>query len=65
MFEQILARAQALAEARRKAQRERLASEVPPPPGVTITPTDEGIVLSGKRLRRRLVTDAKLRSFGR
>lgn len=64
MFEQLLAKTEVAAEARRIAQIDRLASVVPPP-GVTVTQTDDGVVLSGRRLRRRLVTDAALRSFGR
>ena len=64
MFERILSKARSLAEARCKARIERLASEVPPP-GVAVTQTEEGVVLSGKRLRHRLVTDATLRSFGK
>lgn len=64
MFEQLLSKAQTVAAQCRSAQIERLADTIPPP-GITITRTDEGVVLSGKHLRRRLVTDATLRSFGR
>ena len=64
MFETLLNRAQDLAERGCAARIERLAGDMPPP-GVTITRTSDGIVLSGKRLRRRFVTDASLRSFGR
>jgi hypothetical protein len=42
----------------------RLA-QTPPPPGVTVEATDSGITLSGKHLRRRLLTDPDLRNFGR
>jgi phage terminase large subunit-like protein len=35
------------------------------PPGVTAEATDGGIVLSGKNLRRRILSDANLRNFGR
>ena len=64
MFEQFLDRVHARAEQRRVARTERLA-ETAPPPGITVTRTEEGIVLSGKRLRRRFITDVVLRSFGR
>jgi len=64
MFERIIGTAQAVATQTRKAQIERLV-QVTPLPGITITRTEEGVVLSGKRLRRRLITDPALRSFGR
>lgn len=64
MFEPLVSRAQAIVADRRAAQIDRLA-ETAPPPGVTVTRTEDGVVLSGKRLRHRLVTDAALRSFGK
>ncbi len=64
MFEHILEKAQARAEQLRSARIERLA-ETAAPPGITVNRTEDGIVLSGKRLRRRLITDVALRSFGR
>ncbi len=64
MFERIIGKAQAVATQKRNAQIERLV-QVTPLPGITITRTEEGVVLSGKRLRRRLITDPALRSFGR
>lgn len=64
MFERTIGTAQAIAAQKRTAQIERLV-QVTPPPGITITRTEEGVVLSGKRLRRRLITDPMLRSFGR
>ncbi len=64
MFERIIGKAQAIAAQKRNDQIERLV-QVTPPPGITITRTDDGVVLSGKRLRRRLITDPALRSFGR
>jgi hypothetical protein len=39
--------------------------ETPPPPGVTVDANNEGITLTGKNLRRRMLTDANLRNFGR
>lgn len=64
MFETLLNRAQDLAERGRAARIERLAGDMPPP-GITITRTSDGVILSGKRLRRRFVIDATVRSFGR
>lgn len=64
MFEHLLDRAQLRAQQHRSARIKRLA-ETAAPPGVTVTRTEDGIVLSGKRLRRRLITDAALRGFGR
>lgn len=64
MFERIIGKAQAVATQKRNAQIERLV-QVTPLPGITITRTEEGVVLSGKGLRRRLITDPALRSFGR
>lgn len=64
MFEQLLSKAQTVAAKRRTALIGRLANENPPP-GVTVTRSDDGVVLSGKNLRSRLITDATLRNFGR
>ena len=64
MFERIIRKAQAVATQKRNAQIERLV-QVTPLPGITIARSEEGVVLSGKRLRRRLITDPALRSFGR
>lgn len=64
MFERIIKKVQAEAARKRDAQIARLA-QVTPPPGITVARSEDGIVLSGKRLRRRLITDPVLRSFGR
>jgi len=64
MFERIIRKAQAIATQKRNAQIERLV-RVTPLPGITLTRSEEGVVLSGKRLRRRLITDPAVRSFGR
>jgi hypothetical protein len=42
----------------------RLA-QTPTPPGVTVEVNADGITLTGKRLRRRMLTDPNLRNFGR
>lgn len=58
------------AAASRKADRllvriiRRLASR-PVPPGVEIKALPDGVELSGKRLKRRMIDDAELRNFGR
>jgi hypothetical protein len=40
-------------------------AQTPTPSGVTVEPTDTGINLSGKGLRRRMLSDPSLRNFGR
>jgi hypothetical protein len=35
------------------------------PPGVRVEANDTGVVLTGKRLRRRIIDDPQLRNFGR
>jgi hypothetical protein len=35
------------------------------PPGVEVKALDEGVELSGKRLKRRMIDDPNLRNFGR
>jgi hypothetical protein len=47
-----------------KQQIDRLA-QTPIPPGVMIEATADGLTLSGKQLRRRMLTDPELRNFGR
>lgn len=42
----------------------RLAAH-PAPPGVEVKALDDGIELSGKRLKRRMIDDPDLRNFGR
>jgi hypothetical protein len=64
MLESLLIRAQLLAERARVRMIDRLAHETPPP-GVAVTRQDDGVMLSGQGLRRRRITDARLRSFGK
>jgi hypothetical protein len=45
-------------------QIDRLA-QTPTPPGVTAEAANDGVILSGKNLRRRMLTDPSLRNFGR
>jgi hypothetical protein len=47
-----------------KQQIDRLA-QTPTPPGVMVESADDGLTLSGKQLRRRMLTDPELRNFGR
>ena len=42
-----------------------LLSETPTPPGVKVETTDKAVLLSGRNLRRRMLTDPLLRNFGR
>jgi hypothetical protein len=39
-------------------------TRMPTPPGVSAEATDSSIVLTGRNLRRRLLTDPNLRNFG-
>lgn len=64
MLETLLTRAQLAAERARARVIDRLAQETPPP-GVAVTRRDDGVMLSGRGLRRRRVTDVRLRSFGK
>ena len=43
---------------------DRLA-QTPTPPGVTVEANPDGITLTGKSLRRRMLNDPSLRNFGR
>lgn len=58
------AKADALGEGRAADIRDRLLA-TDCPDGVSIEPTGEGVCLVGKGLRRRMLTDARLRNFGR
>ncbi len=40
-------------------------STTPTPQGVTAEPVEGGIALTGKALRRRMLSDPSLRNFGR
>ncbi len=37
----------------------------PVPPGVEVKALDDGVMLSGRGLKRRMIDDADLRDFGR
>jgi hypothetical protein len=64
MLEKLISAAEQRADLAVERQIDRLA-ETPAPPGVTVEPFDSGVRLTGKRLRRRLITDPSLRNFGR
>lgn len=64
MFERLADRMGRLAEARRLAAIERIAAR-DTPPGVNIEAGTEGVILSGRKLRRRMIDDAALRSIAR
>lgn len=58
------ARAQALSEARAARIRDQMMA-LDCPAGVRLEASGEGVCLIGKGLRRRMLTDPKLRNFGR
>ncbi|MBD8679837.1 hypothetical protein [Sphingomonas sp. CFBP 13720] len=53
----------ALGEARARDAVERVAAEVAAVPGVTVEIVADGVVLSGRGLARRAVSDARLRDL--
>jgi hypothetical protein len=62
MMEQLLKRGQAIAQARVEAAVDARLTR-PLPPGISAERIDTGIMLSGRGLRRRFVTDAAVRAF--
>lgn len=40
-------------------------SETPAPAGVHVEAMEDGVLLSGRRLRRRMLDDPQLRNFGK
>ena len=64
MLENLAAAGENAAEKAVGRQIEKLAA-ISPPPGVNIAPSPQGVVLSGKRLRHRYITDPNLRNFAR
>jgi hypothetical protein len=61
-LDRLSARGTAIGKAASAALRDRLLQQFDPPPGITATPIDDAILLSGKRLRRRWITDSKIRN---
>lgn len=64
MLEKLTTRATALGEQAARRVIDRLA-KCPTPPGVAVEPGTDGVVLSGRGLRRRMIDDPRLRNFGR
>jgi hypothetical protein len=64
-LERLSARAGAIASRAADVARDRILSDATVPPGATAERIDEAIVLSGKRLRSRMIWDPSLRNFGR
>ena len=64
MFEKLGTVAKRDGDAAVQRQIDRLAKAATPP-GVRIEGSDTGIILIGKRLRRRMIDDPQLRNFGR
>jgi hypothetical protein len=64
-FERLAKQADAIAIRAADDARDRLLAAATVPPGVTARSMEGGIVLSGKRLRRRMIADPNVRNFGR
>jgi hypothetical protein len=64
MLEKLTLSAERQASDASARQLDRLA-QTTPPPGITVEATDDGVILSGTRLRRRMLSDPSLRNFGR
>lgn len=64
MFAALFKRVEAVAARRRRAVIARLMQS-PLPPGVSASQGGDGVVLSGRKLRHRFITDVRLRSFGK
>lgn len=62
MLGALAARGRALGEELRRRAIARLVARFMPP-GIRIEASEHGIVLSGKKLRRRFVTDARVREL--
>lgn len=65
MFERLLARAQSVAQAAVPVVISRLASEAMLPRDVRVETDENGLTLSGRNLRRRMLDDPRLRGIGR
>jgi hypothetical protein len=65
MFETIMARAARRAETHARARRRNLADRLAAdlPRGLVAEPTDEGVLLSGRRVRSRVALDPAIRGI--
>lgn len=64
MIEKLTQAAEERAAAAVAKQISRIA-QTPTPPGVSVEANADGVILLGKNLRRRMLTNANLRNFGR
>ena len=64
MLERLTARAETRAEEKRRAAIARLAAQ-PLPPGVTAEANEQGLILSGRGLKLRLIRDPMMQRFWR
>jgi hypothetical protein len=64
-LERLTARAEVIAANAAVQARDRLLATAELPAGVTAESMSEGVVLSGKHLRRRMIADPNIRNFGR
>ena len=64
-LEALISRAQLLGDDAVRKARDEILNRNDPPPGVRVEAIDGGIVLTGKRLRHRLITDPELRNYAR
>jgi hypothetical protein len=64
-LERLAARGDVIGAEAVERTRDRIVAEVTLPSDIDIGPSPNGIVLSGKRLRRRIITDPQLRKFPR
>jgi hypothetical protein len=64
MLDRLNQRAAWLAQVARRNALQRL-SKADVPDGITLTTTDDSIILSGRDLRRALISDPRIRRFGR
>jgi hypothetical protein len=60
----VIARVERVAKAARVRLRGRVAAVLGDVPGISAEETDEGVVVSGRRLRARWINDARLRWLG-
>ncbi len=64
-FDKLFAKAKRAALKLAKREIERILSKPDTPAGVTMTPTDNGIILAGKGLKSRAVADPAVRDIAR
>jgi hypothetical protein len=64
-FEKLMARAKRLAVKVAQREIERILAKAELVPGVSAEPTSEGVILSGKNLKARAVSDPAVRDVAR